>query len=113
MAALREQPRLVAAKLLVLVVVALAGGALAMALDDDPPTVPPETAPALERAQRSAQEVPAGCAPQAENRQASACSRRAATRLRRLERRLRAALARERRLKLALRRSRRALAQQN
>ena len=114
MAALREQPRLAAARLLAVVLIALAGGAVARALDDDSPNVPPETAAALERAERAARTRARELhTARTDGREAAARSRRATTRSGRLQRRLRAALARERRLRLALRRARRRLAQQD
>ena len=114
MATLREQPRLAVAKLLALVAVALAGGAVARALEDDSPKVPPETAAALERAERSAQRSARELrAERTESGQVAVRSRQAAVRSRRVQRRLRAALARERRLRLALRRARRRLARQD
>lgn len=114
MAALREQPRLTAARLLGVLLIALAGGLLALALDDDPPAVPPKTATALERAlgseranRRALRES------RARSRRASARSRRSAADARRLKRRLQASAARERRLRRALGSARSRLAQQD
>ena len=54
MRALREHPRVMVAKGLAVVLIFLLGAGFASAMSDDDPEVPPATAAALERAERTA-----------------------------------------------------------
>lgn len=107
MRALREHPRVTLAKGLAAVLIFLLGAGFAAALSDDEPDIPPATAAALERAERTA-DVRSDRLAEAQS-DVRRLERRAAT----LERRVRAREATNRRLRRALRSARRELAEPN